>query len=42
MGGKRFADEPKDFGEEREINYKKVAHIFEFFLLCVYIRAQTF
>ena len=25
MGGKRFADEPKDFGEEREINYKKVA-----------------
>ena len=24
MGGKRFADEPRDFGEEREINYKKV------------------
>ena len=24
MGGKRFADEPRDFGEDRELNYKKV------------------
>ena len=35
MGGKRFADEQKDFGEDREINYKKVAIVILILILIV-------
>lgn len=39
MGGKRFADDPGDFGEDREINYKKIIITILIILIIIAIAA---